>query len=247
MDKDIRIRLSCQQFECSRFDISESKSVLFFKSNRRSDEVVCPFCGGRVHVHDRASTTLKDMPIWFGVPLKLEVEHHRYRCTCCGGGFGEDICMKYPGTRITCRAARWVQELLRWRLHACQNEHHAGLRVCHETLIRLQVQAEMDGAQGLGKEGPEDCRQGRQRHADHRLAPSEEGGALQRTRGFLISEEKAPLLQDDGHRLQRFSRTSDVMAILALQHQLQGQVYSLFTPESILMLRNGWPCIGNHH
>ena len=55
-------------------------------------------------------------------------------------------------------------------------------------------------------------------YADHRLDHSEEGGALQRTRGFLISEEKAPLLQDDGHRLQRFSRTADVMAILALQH-----------------------------
>lgn len=51
--------------------------------------------------------------------------------------------------------------------------------------------------------------------------------------------QKAPLLQDDGHRLQRFSRTADVMAILALQHQLQGQVYSLSTPESILMLRKG--------
>ena len=73
------------------------------------------------------------------------------------------------------------------------------------------------------------------------------GGTLQRTREFLISEEKAPLLQDDGHRLQRFSRTSGVMAILALKHQLQGQVYSLSTPESILMLRKGWSCIGNHH
>ena len=47
--------------------------------------------------------------------------------------------------------------------------------VCHETLIRLQVQAEMDGAQGLWEKGPEDCRQNRQRHADHRLDPSEEG------------------------------------------------------------------------
>lgn len=46
IDKDIRIHLSCQQFECSRFDVGEERSVLFFKSNRRSDEVVCPFCGG---------------------------------------------------------------------------------------------------------------------------------------------------------------------------------------------------------
>ena len=79
IDKDISIHLSCQQFECSRLDIDESKSVLFFKSNRGSGEEVCPFCGCRVHVHGKSSTTLKDMPLWFGVPLELEVEHHRYR------------------------------------------------------------------------------------------------------------------------------------------------------------------------
>ena len=116
IDKDISIHLSCRQFECNRFDVGEDRSVLVFRSGRRSDEEVCPFCGGRVHVHDKASTTLKDMPLWFGVPLELEVEHHRYRCTCCGRSFIEDVCMKYPGTRITYRAARWVQELLRWRL-----------------------------------------------------------------------------------------------------------------------------------
>ena len=88
IDKDISIHLSCQQFECNRFDINEARSVLFFRSNRRSDEVACPFCGGRVHVYDSACTTLKDMPLWFGVPLELEVEHHRYRCTCCGGSQG---------------------------------------------------------------------------------------------------------------------------------------------------------------
>lgn len=60
MDKDISIHLSCQQFECNRFDINEARSVLLFRSNRRSDEEVCPFCGGRVHVYDSACTTLKD-------------------------------------------------------------------------------------------------------------------------------------------------------------------------------------------
>lgn len=79
IDKDISIHLSCQQFECNRFDINETRTVLLFRSDRRSDEVACPFCGGRVHVYDSACTTLKDMPLWFGVPLEFEVEHHRYR------------------------------------------------------------------------------------------------------------------------------------------------------------------------
>ena len=140
IDKDIRIHLSCQQFECSRFDIDEDGSMLFFSSSRRSDEVACPFCGGRVHVYDKAITTLKDMPLWFGVPLELEVEHHRYRCTGCGGSFSEDVCMKYPGTRITYRAARWVQGLLRWRLsisavHEITGFHWDTIRRIHESAM----------------------------------------------------------------------------------------------------------------
>ena len=141
IDKDISIHLSCQQFECSRLDMNESKSVLLFRSSQDSRDVVCPFCGGRVHVHGKACTTLKDMPLWFGVPLELEVEHHRYRCTCCGGSFGEDVCMGYPGTRITYRAARWVQELLRWRLpisavHEITGFHWDTIRRIHESAMQ---------------------------------------------------------------------------------------------------------------
>ena len=65
--------------------------MLLFRSNQDSRDVICPFCGGRVHVYDRTSTTLKDMPLWFGVPLTLEVEHHRYRCTCCNKSFSEEL------------------------------------------------------------------------------------------------------------------------------------------------------------
>ena len=140
IDKNIQIHLSCQQFECNRFDMGEDRSVLLFRSNQGIDEAVCPFCGGRVHVYDKACTTLKDMPLWFGVPLELEVEHHRYRCTRCGGSFSEDVCMRYPGTRITYRAARWVQELLRWRLpisavHEITGFHWDTIRRIHESAM----------------------------------------------------------------------------------------------------------------
>lgn len=69
IDKNISIHILCQQFECKEFEITEEKSVLRFKSTRDSKEETCPFCGGRVHVYDNAKTTLKDMPIWHGLPL----------------------------------------------------------------------------------------------------------------------------------------------------------------------------------
>lgn len=141
IDKNISIHLSCQQFECNHFDISEDRSVLLFRSKQDSRDVTCPFCGGRVHVYDSASTTLKDMPLWFGVPLNLEVEHHRYRCTCCNKSFSEELCMRCPGTRITNRAARWVQELLRWHLpisavHGITGFHWDTIRRIHESVMQ---------------------------------------------------------------------------------------------------------------
>lgn len=141
VNKNISIHLSCQQFECTQFDINEERSELLFRSNQDSRDVICPFCGGRVHVYDRTSTTLKDMPLWFGVPLTLEVEHHRYRCTCCNKSFSEELCMRYPGTRMTYRAAKWVQELLRWHLpisavHEITGFHWDTIRKIHESVMQ---------------------------------------------------------------------------------------------------------------
>ena len=141
VDKDISIHLSCQQFECNSFEITSVNSVLKFESTRESSDEVCPHCGGKVHVYDRGRIVLRDMPLWHGVPLKLDVNHNRYRCTVCGRSFSEDICMKYPGTRITCRAARWVQELLRWHLpisavHEITGFHWDTVRRIHESVMR---------------------------------------------------------------------------------------------------------------
>ena len=62
-------------------------------------------------------------------------------CSCCGGSFVEDVCMGYPGTRITYRAARWVQELLRWRLpisavHEITGFHWDTIRRIHESAMQ---------------------------------------------------------------------------------------------------------------
>jgi len=139
-DKDISIHLSCQQFECNSFEISSVNSVLKFESTRDSSDEVCPHCGGKVHVYDNGRMVLRDMPLWHGVPLKLDVGHHRYRCTVCGRSFSEDVCMRYPGTRITHRAAKWVQELLRWHLpissvHEITGFHWDTIRRIHESVM----------------------------------------------------------------------------------------------------------------
>ena len=141
VDKDISIHLSCQQFECNTFEINSENSVLRFFSTRSSSEEVCPYCGGRVHVYDNDHMVLRDMPLWHGLPLKLDVEHHRYRCTVCARSFSEDICMRYPGTRITYRAAKWVQELLRWHLsisavHEITGLHWDTIRKVHESVMQ---------------------------------------------------------------------------------------------------------------
>lgn len=141
IDKDISIHLSCQQFECDRLEINSDNSTLSFVSRRSSPDEVCPHCGGRVHVYDNGRMMLKDMPLWHGLPLSLDVHHHRYRCLTCGRSFSEDVCMRYPGTRITYRAAKWVQELLRWHLpisavHEITGFHWDTIRRIHEAEMR---------------------------------------------------------------------------------------------------------------
>ena len=139
-DKDISIHLSCQQFECNSFEINPESTVLRFESTRKSSDEVCPHCGGRVHVCDNGRIVLKDMPLWHGLQLALDVGHHRYGCTVCGRSFSEDVCMRYPGTRITYRAAKWVQELLRWHLpissvHEITGFHRDTIRRIHESVM----------------------------------------------------------------------------------------------------------------
>lgn len=117
-EDDITIRVESQGYKCESYTVSQTgeESVLLFQSQSATEGQRCPVCKSRVYVHDSGSITLRDMPIWVGCKQELCFITHRYRCTKCRACFTEEVPFKYPGTRITRRAAGWVRELLRGQL-----------------------------------------------------------------------------------------------------------------------------------
>ncbi|MBQ7181603.1 MAG: ISL3 family transposase [Bacteroidaceae bacterium] len=117
-EEDISIEIKSQGYECKTYarNLEGTESVLLFESRRETSETRCPACGSAVHIYDSGSITLRDIPIWVRCKQELCFIVHRYRCTNCKACFTEDVPFKYPGTRITTRAACWVRELLRGRL-----------------------------------------------------------------------------------------------------------------------------------
>ena len=117
-EENIAIEIKSQGYECKTYTVNPkgTEAVLLFESQRRTEATSCPACGSPVHIYDSGSVTLRDMPIWVECKQELCVVMHRYRCTKCRACFTEEVPFKYPGTRITRRAAGWVRELLRGRL-----------------------------------------------------------------------------------------------------------------------------------
>ena len=117
-EENISIEIKSQGYECKTYMINAegTESVLLFESRQETARQRCRKCGGKVYIHDSGSITLRDMPIWVGCKQELCFITHRYRCTKCRACFTEEVPFKYPGTRITKRAAGWVRELLRGRL-----------------------------------------------------------------------------------------------------------------------------------
>ena len=113
-EKDIAIHLKCQSYECKTYTVNleGTESVLIFESKQKTEDVLCPYCGGKVHICELTNKHLRDMPIWSGVSQDICFQCHRYRCVECGKKHTEDIPLQYPGTRITERAAKWIQTLL---------------------------------------------------------------------------------------------------------------------------------------
>lgn len=110
---NITIKLSCQQYESTAYELREDKSVIRYESTGKGSDAVCPYCkSAHCHIQSRQETRLKDMPVWFGTKQEADVAYHRYICLDCKRTFMEDIPFKYSEARITTRAARWCHELL---------------------------------------------------------------------------------------------------------------------------------------
>ena len=147
----ITVSFSCQQYQCNEIEIFENEDgeanevVVEYSSTLATEAVMCPCCGGRVKVAGLYATVLQDMPIWIGVDQSAYVEYHRYCCRKCHRSFSEEIGLKYPGARITTRAARWIEGLLRIQMsikavHELTGIHWGTIRRIHEGLMEAKLE-----------------------------------------------------------------------------------------------------------
>lgn len=84
LSNDIKFKFNCQGFISTLYDINEekTKSVLMLSSKRKTNEVVCPICAGRVRIYDSFDINLKDIPALPNTESIIHCTAHRYRCTC---------------------------------------------------------------------------------------------------------------------------------------------------------------------
>ena len=110
---DITNRFSFKPFICEAYSSDDQGIItLEFESHQDTSSLSCPICNGKVHIHDTYISTLKDMPFLPDRTQKIKVLAHRYKCQSCSSTFNEDVVFKYPGTRVTKRAAAWIKALL---------------------------------------------------------------------------------------------------------------------------------------
>ena len=139
-EEDIAIQLRCQQFICKSYmrDLDGEQSVLLFESERETKEVICPHCRGKVYADGYGHVTLKDMPVWYGMAQELTFVCHRFECRQCGKKFTEEVPMQHPGTKVTERAARWIQAMLRFKVSIRSIQSLTGIH--WETIRNLHLE-----------------------------------------------------------------------------------------------------------
>mgnify|MGYP002869143669 CR=1 FL=1 len=143
--EDIRIEFKSQGFKANQIDVSPSEKeiVLMMESISKTEEHCCPDCGGAVHIYDNFHMHLKDMPLVAQMPLTLFCSGYRYRCVECKKTFTEEIPFKYPGTRITYRAANWIKSFLQQKVSIKAIQKLTGI---HWDTIRKVQRETMDTA-----------------------------------------------------------------------------------------------------
>ena len=139
-EEDITIELKCQQFICKCYmrDLEEKESVLLFESKKETEKEKCPHCQGKVYADGYGRAALKDMPVWYGIAQELTFLCHRYECTQCGKKFTEEVPLRHPGTKVTERAARWIQAMLRFKVSIRSIQKLTGIH--WETIRNLHLE-----------------------------------------------------------------------------------------------------------
>ncbi len=142
---DIKVEFECQGFQGKRiaFSPDRNQTALFMESIRNTEEVRCPGCEGKVNVYQRYDVGLKDLPIWVETFHETVVFIHRYKCLKCGKTMSEDIPFRYPGTRITYRAANWIKGFLKAKVSIRAIQRITGIH--WDTIRKVQKEA-MDAA-----------------------------------------------------------------------------------------------------
>lgn len=135
---NIKVEFKRQAFQSSHIGISpgKDKTVLFMESTQKAKDVQCVNCGGEVYLHDEAQTQLTDMPIRHGTKHQVSVRQYRYRCKKCNKTFVEEIPFKYPGTRITYRAALWIKGMLQGKISIKEIQRLTGIH--WDTIRKVQ-------------------------------------------------------------------------------------------------------------
>ena len=139
-EEDIAISLRCQQFhsKCYIRDLTEERSALLFESDQEAKDASCPHCRGKVYADGYGSVPLKDMPVWYGMAQELTFVCHRYECRQCGKKFTEEVPLRHPGTKVTDRAARWIQAMLRFKVSIRSIQELTGIH--WETIRKLHLE-----------------------------------------------------------------------------------------------------------
>lgn len=145
---NIKIEVECQGFKTGEIGISpeKDKSILVLESTRRTEDVRCQFCRGNVYIHGQNITYLSDIPIWYGIPLQYMIIGHRYKCLKCCKTFVEEVPFRYPGTRVTIRAANWIKGYLKNKLsiraiQALTGIHWETIRNIQREYMKEQIEA----------------------------------------------------------------------------------------------------------
>ena len=113
LERDITNLFSFKPFICESYSSDDQGNITMeFESHQDTSSLSCPICNGKVHIHGTYISTLKDMPSLSDGTQKIKVLAHRYKCQSCSSTFNEDVVFKYPGTRVTKRAAVWIKVLL---------------------------------------------------------------------------------------------------------------------------------------